>query len=337
MPIQIDRARAQELALHWDEALEIVRNEFDGLDPHRQYRNAFARLLKPDPLGRVLMMGTDQRDMFVPELRRAIEAGVPHGGHIFDFGAGDGQTFSLVAGSVPQGTRVSIEEPNLDYLADYTAFLKTQTHLRLGMALAARFDEIDSAAARSAETLPQDESVDFGLALHMVYFVNDLASSLARMVRFLKPGGALFVVVTDETVGYTGRVLKSFIEGGGDAGDNPRHLSVIAERRRLLGSPAEGGGAIVDILRAAGAPVELAVQRQTSRLYGHNLADLIALSAIAVLAGVEGLEKFEAAAALLRHKPDAVDLRIEDDGPRKGMWSVAQPQWVAVFRRARAP
>ena len=101
-----------------------MRNEFAGLDPHRQYRNAFARLLKPDPLGRVLMMGTDQRDMFVPELRRAIETSVPSDGHIFDFGAGDGQTFALVADSVPQGTRVSIEEPNPEYLANYRAFLK---------------------------------------------------------------------------------------------------------------------------------------------------------------------------------------------------------------------
>ena len=75
------------------------------------------------------------------------------------------------------------------------------------------------------------------------------------------------------------------------------------------------------------------MQRQPSRLYGHNLADLIALSTIAVLSGVEGLAKFEAAAALLRYKPEAIDLRIEDDGPRKGMWSVTQPQWVSVFRR----
>ena len=61
---------------------------------------------------------------------------------------------------------------------------------------------------------------------------------------------------------------------------------------------------------------------------------MIALSSIAALAGVEGLAKFEAAAALLRHRPEAVDLRIEDNGPRLGMWSVTQPQWVAVFRRA---
>jgi hypothetical protein len=169
----------------------------------------------------------------------------------------------------------------------------------------------------------------------MLYFVHDLSSSVTRMVRFLKRRGVLFVVVADETVGYTGLVLNRFIEEGGDTGDNARHLSVIAERQRLLGLPTEGGGAIGEMLRAAGAPVKIDVQRQPSRLYGHSLTDLIALSIIGVLAGVEGLSKFEAAAALLRHNPEAVDLRIEDDGPRKGMWSVTQPQWVAVFRRAR--
>jgi SAM-dependent methyltransferase len=335
MPIQIDRSRAENLALQFDEAIELVRNEFEGLDSHRQYRNAFARLLKPDPLGRVLMMGTDQRDMFVPELRSTIEASVPRDGHIFDFGAGDGQTFALVADSVPQGTRVSIEEPNPEYLADYSALLKTKSHLRPGIALAVGFDEIDAATERSGEKLPSDGSVDLGLALHMIYFVNDLSASITRMVRFLKPGGVLFVVVTDESVGYTGLALKSFIERGGDTGDNARHLSVIAERCRILGLPEEGGGAIIEMLGAAGTPVEFKIQRQPSRLYGHNLADLIALSSIAILTNVEGLAKFEAAAALLRHNPEAVDLRIEEDGPRKGMWSVTQPQWVAAFRRRR--
>src|SRR5215831_6793212 len=140
MPIQIDRARAQDLTLQFDEALELVRNEFEGLDTHRQYRNAFARLLKPDPLGRVLMMGTDQRDMFAPELRRVIEESVPSDGHIFDFGAGDGETFALVAASVPKGTCVSIEEPNPEYLNNYVAFLKTQAHLQCGVVLADGFD-----------------------------------------------------------------------------------------------------------------------------------------------------------------------------------------------------
>ena len=334
MPIQIDRSRAENLARQFEEAIELIHNEFEGLDPHRQYRNAFARLLKPDPLGRVLMIGTDQRDMFVPELRRTIKASVPSDGHIFDFGAGDGQTFALVADSVPQGTRVSIEEPNPEYLTNYRELIKTKAHLRTGFALAVGFDEIDAAADGAAEELPHDGSIDLALALHMIYFVNDLCASLTRMVRFLKPGGVLFVVVTDESVGYTGLALESFINRGGDTGDNARHLSVIAERQRMLGLPEEGGKAISEMLSAAGIPVDIKVQRQPSRLYGHNLADLIALSSIALLASVEGLAKFEAAAALLRHNPEAVDLRIEEHGPRKGMWSVTQPQWVAAFRRA---
>src|ERR1041384_4256921 len=235
MPIQITQKKAESLAPQFDDALELVRNEFGGLDLNRQYRNAFARLLKPDPLGRVLMMGTDQRDMFAPELRSAIKTSVPLEGHIFDFGAGDGQTFALVADSVPQGTRVSIEDPNPEYLANYCAFLKTKTHLRPGTALAAEFDDIDAAAERSGEKLPPDGSIDLGLALHMIYFVDDLAASVTRMVRFLKPGGVLFIVVTDETVGYTGLALKTFIERGGQTGDNARHLSVIDERARLLG------------------------------------------------------------------------------------------------------
>ena len=55
------------------------------------------------------MMGTDQRDLFVPLLRRAVREYLPAEGHIFDFGAGDGQTFAYIADTVPAGTTVSIE------------------------------------------------------------------------------------------------------------------------------------------------------------------------------------------------------------------------------------
>ena len=47
------------------------------------------------------MMGTDQRDLFVPLLRRAVRGVPPPKAIIFDFGAGDGQTFAYIADAVP--------------------------------------------------------------------------------------------------------------------------------------------------------------------------------------------------------------------------------------------
>jgi hypothetical protein len=36
------------------------------------------------------------------------------------------------------------------------------------------FEEMDTTAAYSGKLLPDDGSVDLALALHMIYFVNDL-------------------------------------------------------------------------------------------------------------------------------------------------------------------
>ncbi len=337
MAIAIDNDAARTMAPRFDEALELVLNEFTGLDAERQYHNAFARLLTPDPLDRVLMMGTDQRDLFVPVLRTAVASSVPPGGHVLDFGAGDGQTFVLIADAVPAGTTVSFEEPDAHYVTDYRAMLAGQPHIRPGMALAAGFDEIDAAAQRSGADLPADGSIDLALALHMIYPLADLPAGLTRMARFLKPGGALFVVVADETDGYTGLVLQAFITAGGDTGDNALHLAAFAERRRLLGAPKEGGGAILEVLHEVlpGTGFTLETMRQPSRFYGHSLADLIALANIPILAQVDDTAKFECACRLLRERPEVVNLRIEDDGPRKGMWSVTEPQLIAVLRRER--
>ena len=141
MAIQIDRAVGRDLAPQLDDALQIVSNEFDGLDAYRGYHNAFARVRKPDPLGRVLMLGTDQRNLFVPLLRRTVAEQVPADGRIFDIGAGDGQTFGYIADAVPAGATVSIAEPNPVYLAAYQGFLKRHPHLRGGIAAPAGLDD----------------------------------------------------------------------------------------------------------------------------------------------------------------------------------------------------
>lgn len=336
MAIQINQAVAQDLSPQLDGALQIVCNEFEGLDAHRGYHNAFARVLKPDPLRRVLMLGTDQRDLFVPLLRRTVQEHVPTGGQIFDFGAGDGQTFACIADAVPTGTTVSIEEPNPTYRAAYQAFLKSQPHLRRGIAVSTGLDGLEEEATRNTDDFPDPGSIDVALGLHMLYFATDVARSLQVILRFLKPGGAYFSVVTDEATAFSGSVLRSFIESGGDTGDNDGYFAAIDERRRLLAPVSEGGGGLAEAVQAAGIEVEADAVRQASRMYGHSLADLLALANISVLTGHTGTQKFESAAKTLRDRPEEVDLRIETEGPRTGMWSVVQPQWVTQVRRRGA-
>lgn len=335
MPIQIDQARARDLAPQLDDALQIVCNEFDGLDPHRGYHNAFARVLKPDPLGRVLMLGTDQRDLFVPLLRRTVAEQVPADGRIFDIGAGDGQTFGYIADAVPAGTTVSIAEPNPAYLTAYQAFLERHPHLLTGIVAPVGLDELDAEADATAGAFPEPGSIDVALGLHMIYFATDVARSLQAILGFLKPGGVYFNVVTDEAAAFNGVVLRSFVESGGDTGNNDRCFAAMDERRRLLAPESEGGGGLAQAAGAAGIEVEVDAVRQPSRMYGHSLVDLLALANISVLNSQAGTQKFESAAKVLRDHPEEVDLRIETEGPRMGMWSVVQPQWVTQVRRVR--
>ncbi len=334
MPIAIDRAAAAELSPQLDDALAVICNEFESLDPHRQYHNAFSRVVKSDPLGRVLMMGTDQRDLFVPLLRRAVETFVPRDGQIFDFGAGDGQTFSCVAAAVPAGSTISIEEPNPAYVAAYQAVLQRQPHLRPGIVLDADIDELVAKAARGAIELPAPGTIDLALGLHMMYFAADVPNTLRTVLRLVKPGGAFFGVATDEATAYGGAVLRTFMESGGDIGDGGRYLAAVEERRHVF-APEIEGGRLDEFVHEPGLEIHVESVRQPSRMYGHTLADLLAVSNISVLVNVPGTQKFESAAKTLRDRPEEVDLRIETDGPRAGMWSVVQPQWVTEVRRLR--
>jgi SAM-dependent methyltransferase len=335
MPIKIAREMARELLPQLDDALKIVCNEFEGLDRHRAYHNAFYRALKPDPLRRVLMLGNDQRDLFVPLLRQTVAQQVPAGGRIFDIGAGDGQTFACVADAVQAGASVSILEPNPAYLATYQVFLEHKPHLVSGTACAATLEDLQAENTSRTAHLPQRASIDLALGLHVIYYTPDVARCLQTILSFLKPGGTFFNVVTDETTAYSGAVTRSFLEASDGLESDGGFFASVEERRRLLAPESEGGGGLAEVVRAAGMEVDVVAVRQPSRMYGHTLADLLALVNINALNSHSGTRKFECAARVLHDRPDAVDLRIETEGARMGMWSVVQPQWVTQVRRVR--
>lgn len=308
-----------------EEARLIIRHEFEGLDAHAQYFNAFSRLLKADPLGRVAMLGTDQRDQFVPLVREALAAGPQRPLAMLDVGCGDGATFELFADAIPAGSTIDVIDPNADYVAAYAGRLERRGDVHLRDRHVAGFapDPADSVFQP-----PLGRDYDLILCLHSLYFFGDLAASMADLTARLAPGGVLIAVFADETVAHTGVCYRAYVETL-DPKLAAAHAAACAERLMLL------GGGPVDSTPFGGMRIE--ARRQSTRLFGHSIADLVALSDIAGLIGYDGLAKFDAALGLLARHPERLGFRIETDpaSPRFGMLSVQQPQLVCRIARPR--
>jgi len=318
-----------------DEALDYVLNEFHGLDLDQQYRNAFARLLKKDPLERVAMLGTDQRDLFIPLVKDAAKDSLSQKGHIFDFGAGDGQTFLLFADSLPMETTVSIEEPNEKYAARYWESIRSIKSLRHGVLLVTDFDSIDDHTKKHNLATPKNSSINLGLAIHMLYFVDNLSNAICKMFEYIAVGGTLVLIVAEENNAYTGHVARRYYETKNKQEELKNNIDKCNRRYELLGPPPHGGK-IVDVLQEAHPHASLSFSSlvQESRLYGHTISDIIALSNIAELAQVNDIDKFVEAGKCIIGHPEMLGFRVESDqGPRLGMLSVRQPQIVATIKR----
>jgi len=324
-PIRMTRDFVAAHAARFDDALEITKNEFKSLDADAQYTNAFARLLKWDPLDRVVMLGTDQRELFLPVLKNLIRAqrNTASGRFsFFDIGCGDGQTFALAADAFPDGATGVILDCNAYYLSQYEAAVRASGRLHLSRSICAPF---------LPETAVEESSFDLILAIHVLYYFDDLRESLARIYELLKPGGAAFIVFADEKTAYTGQALRAYHRS--DAAFLAGFNETCDLRRRLL----LPGGELQKYLdeRFPESRATLGSEVQASRLYGHTLVDILALSLITGLDRVETPAKFDAVMDLIRTQPEVIGLRIERGGQpaREGMLSVVQSQVIVELRR----
>jgi SAM-dependent methyltransferase len=314
------------------EARILIRNEFGGLDEHQQYTNAFSRLLKWDPLRRVPMLGTDQRDQFVPIIRSGIAANLTQAASVLDIGSGDGQTFALISGAILAGSTIDAIEPNAEYLKSFDARLTQQARLRKGNLRCAPFtpDLLKNGDAAG----PRHDLI---LVIHALYFFDNLETSLLSIYEALAPGGAVFIVFADEQTAYTGLSYRAYMRATGKTDLAEDHAELCRNRRTLFAQDQAKAGTLTDLInRSFGdAGAHIAVQRQETRLYGHSHSDIIALCNIAGLEVVLSTDKFEAAADLIEHSPAVADFRIEADptSVRYGMFSVLQPQIVATVRK----
>lgn len=335
-----------------DEQLErychLLELEFRGLDHHELYQLAFSRLLKPDPfrtLGgavatddRPSMLGADERDALLPALTNLF-ARRDGPVTILDLGAGDGQTVALAIEHVPDGSRFYLEEPDVSYAEHYRELIESiGRNLETVAVSHETIDDYCDRLSRDENAQPAQGTVDVLLAIHMVYFVSDLTASVNFMVDRLRPGGQAFIVFADALRGFTGKCYSNFAK----TADTERHRAHQAAQQELghlfaLDRDAVRAGPTEKLRQRLGrSDVEVVVDTHPTRLFGHDLGDLLALgflTGLGELAGDVVREKLVSVKELISRDPTDVELAIETSGPREGMWSVSEPQHVIEITR----
>lgn len=190
----------------------LIQLELKSHNSEDTYGLCFSRLTKPDlfrvlDMGRhlgngeptVLMIGTDQRDQFVP-LLKAQGLNLSKGANILDLGCGDGKTSYHLLRELRHDTNITLIDPNREYLSLYTGMIRhVSDTIHVERVIVAGFDEamVDRLLARS----------DLILLIHAIYFATNSAALLNFVLDHLRAHGRAFIVFADEFSGYTGAMI----------------------------------------------------------------------------------------------------------------------------------
>jgi len=323
---------------------ELLLTEFRNRYPNEVYKLAFSRLLKPDPFRiiskepNLLMLGTDERDLFVPFVRSRLER---HEGcaELLDIGCSNGETTLLFADLLERGSAISYIDVNDAYLAQYHDTFSSMPGIKLKRGLKC---DIDTLTIYSDDKTFDGNAFDVILSQHSIYFVSNLRGFLNWCLNKLRDGGSIFLVFADEAAGYTGRSVATFLEER-DQVELERFRRRIELRHRVF--------SIVDSCVDCKSS-EISIRRfldrhdftlasavyQRSKLYGHTLSDIIALAFITALPWLEKYDitgKVDHVAKMISANPEFVSLSVELDGERKRMYSVIEPQvCLQITRKA---
>lgn len=324
--------------------------ELRGLNAHEIYEVAYARLLKASPYAAfslpqsaacraVLMLGTDQRDHFVPLLHDEAER-LADGDPVFDIGCGDGQTTAMAFAGIRCRPLGNFLEPNEAYAAAYARRLACGAlPMRAGVCFV---EGIDSLLSRTGE---DDVRALLGrqaltLSIHSFYFATNPVRFVSFLLDCLREGGRAVIIFACETGGYTGTLTRLYLERH-DLEAADAYARGIAARHALFGIT----GAIVSADAADAALRALlgrtdfrvhAATRQDSRFYGNDLRDMFAFSLLAGLADIDDrpmADKIAFVRESLISSPDRFDFAVETDGMRAHMLSVLQPQYYFCLEK----
>ncbi len=325
----------------------LVAMEMAGRSLDEAYELYFSRLLKPNPaklfrdgVGEPQpdLLGTDQRDALARSAAPRLLS-LRKGAVVLDVGAGNGQTTALALHGRQELLALIPLDPLESYLERYLVRMKAlAAPVSVPRLIDAGIDE--TVRAHATGTAPFQERLDAILSFHSIYFSQDLPAFLHFGLDRLVTGGLLIVAFAEDRGGFVGSAARDFLEevGLNPSGDERADGGPLARffglgDARPLPQAVEAGLR----LRLDREDFEVAeVERQASRIYGHDPGDLIAA---ALLGDTEHLGHSRVAdliaylARRLEEAPEDFDLRLTLAGPRTNMLSVAQPQTYIVLEK----
>jgi SAM-dependent methyltransferase len=313
--------------------------ELGGLSGLQINELAFARLTKPDPLRLfgldsggegVLMLGTDQRDMLVPKLAEALLA-LPSGGYVLDIGGGNGQTTSYALEGRSEPLCLVPVDPMEDSLQGYKDLFRTgHPSISVPRVIASGIDELIETQSEDPATLP--ESFDAVISAHSIYFSSDARGFLSFALDRLRPGGKLLLVFAEGLGRFTGAMTLGYLDRYRlDPEEKERRSQAALDQMiGLVNGPTSRSDCQASLQKAlARNDFRVAeVLRQPTKIYGHDLGDMIAFAFINKLPMIDQnlTRQIAYVSERLQDSPDVFDLRVHVSGPRARMFSLAQPQ-----------
>lgn len=304
-----------------------LEEEFSGYSNNQAYDAVFAtRMMLRDPEHKDRVLGNTQREDFLPVLHSVLEQ-LPPQPHLFDVGAGAGDIVDLALNRLVDAT-IHLEEPNQALLYRYQQRVAHYPALSCGQVFSQSLQEVIATWPRGEPPL----RVDIVLAIHMLYFVDDLIGTLKALYQCLNPGGVLFVVIADQLRSTTGRAGRYHYECMGDEGRVNVLDRVWKQRDDLLGR-----GEIADLLDPV-TPPRVDVVRKASWLYGKTQDDLVAMCLSGELLVADDqpfdLRKLKSCRRFLDKHGGDVDFGVEErEMAQRGWFRSRQPQFITTIRR----
>jgi SAM-dependent methyltransferase len=261
--------------------------ELAGLTALQINEMTFARLTKPDPLrlfgpdrGRegVLMLGTDQRDMLVPKLAETL-LDLPSGGCVLDIGSGDGQTTSYALEQRSEPLSLVPLDPMAESLQQYRDLISTR---HPGVSVPRGIDEVIEAQTADPGTLP--EPFDAVISVHSIYFSSDPRGLLSFSLDRLRPGGKLLLAFTEGLGRFTGAMIRGYLDRYGldPEGKERSSQTALSQMFGMANGTLSRSECQAALQKALGRnDFRVAeILRQPTRIYGHDLGDMIAFAFI---------------------------------------------------------